>query len=145
MATIADANLGAGWRTLLCTGDKDLLAAAHDEGGGRGTFILNHHAGSYHALGPEQVLNKMGVPPHRVALYKAIAGDPGDNIPGGRKMGPVAARRLAGSYASVRQLFKHLDRLQSSDRRGLEASGLEHMLLQERLTTLRFDAPLVAV
>ncbi|WP_240730784.1 5'-3' exonuclease H3TH domain-containing protein [Deinococcus sp. S9] len=145
MATIADANLAAGWRTLLCTGDRDLLATAFDGGGGAGTFILHYDRGTYFSLGPEQVEQKMGVPPHRVALLKSVQGDSSDGIVGCPGLGPIAAKRLANEYPSVRKLFQNLDRLQSSDRKKLEAAGLEYMLLQEQLTTLRFDAPLVAV
>lgn len=145
IASVADANISAGWRTLVVSGDRDLLQVAFDGGGGAGTFILHQDKGSYHALGPEQVQAKLGVPPHRVALLKSVSGDVSDNIKGIEGLGPVAAKRLANTYPSMRAIYKNLDRLQKSDRTRLEAAGLDYALMMEQLTTLRFGIPLHAV
>ena len=144
IAAVADANLGAGWRSLLVSNDADLLQLAFDGGDTSGTFVLHQDKGMYHALGPAQVQAKLGVPPHRVALLKSLKGDSSDAIPGIPGIGPVAAKRLAGQYPSVVKVYAALHLLQKSDRQKLETAGLEYALLMETLTTLRFDAPLTA-
>ena len=118
---------------------------AYDAGDQAGTYILHYKDGDYHALGPKQVEEKVDFPPNRVALFKAIAGDTSDGLKGIEGLGPVAARRLANAYPSAKKIHDSLERLQSSDRKKLEAAGLDHFLLMERMTTLRFDATLKAV
>ncbi|WP_161883564.1 5'-3' exonuclease [Deinococcus alpinitundrae] len=143
LASLADQCLGTGVRFVIASNDKDLFALAHKGPDGSGTYLLHYDANSYCALGPSEVETKLGVPPHRVALLKAIQGDNSDNIPGIVGLGPVAAKRLANAYPSMSSIFANLERLQTSDRTKLQAAGLEEALRQETLVTLRYDTPVI--
>ena len=145
IATIADQCLGYGFRTLIVSNDQDLYQLVYDGPDKTGVYVLRQDNGSVSCITPEEVLKRKGVAPLRIPLLKAIQGDPSDNIAGVPKLGSVAAARLSGDYANVRKIFANLERLQSSDRLRLEAAGLEYVLLQENLTTLRRDAPLERV
>lgn len=144
LATVADGFVPYRVRTVIVSNDRDLLGVALDSGNRAGTFILRHEGGAYRAYGPDEVLNcpKVGVPPVRVPLFKSIAGDASDGIPGVKGLGPVAARRLAREYRSARHLFSNLDHLARGERGKFEAAGFEQLRRDERLATLNCSAPL---
>lgn len=143
IAALARSALPYGWRVVIASNDADLTQLLCDLGGGQGIYGLRSEMGAYHSIGPADVrAGKMGVPPLRVPLWKAIAGDGGDNIPGVKGLGPVAATRLANEFRTPAELFGSLDRLEKAVRTKLEAQGLEHLQLMLTLTTLRSDAPL---
>src|SRR5206468_8182571 len=52
-------------------------------------------------VGPEQVVERFGVLPEQVPDYKALAGDPSDNIPGAKGIGPKAAASLLLKYGTL--------------------------------------------
>ncbi|GAA4013559.1 hypothetical protein GCM10022631_26510 [Deinococcus rubellus] len=143
LAAMADQCLPTGVRLCCVSNDKDLLGLAFAGPDGSGTYVLHSEAGSYHALGPKEVLAKKGVPPHRIALLHALQGDASDGLKGIKGIGPVAAARLAGDFPSMKAIYRNLDRLQKSDRVALENAGEAYANLMEILTTLRFDAPIV--
>lgn len=143
IATLAQAALPYEWRIVISSNDADLHQLICDLGGGAGVFALQSDQGAYRSLGPKDVLaGKMGVPPLRVPMFKSLAGDVGDNIPGANGIGPVAARRIASEHRSVKQMFANLDRLCKADRAKVEAAGQDYLELMLTLTTLRSDAPL---
>lgn len=51
--------------------------------------------------GPDEVMEKDGVPPHLISDLKALSGDSSDNIPGVRGIGPKTAATLLNHYGSL--------------------------------------------
>lgn len=75
--------------------------------------------------------------------YKALVGDPSDNIKGVPGVGPKTATELIKRFGDVESLYKNL-----SEDRKLEAklgSFAEEAKLSKELVTLRKDAPIGAV
>lgn len=100
LATMAAKNPG---RTVLMTTDRDLYAAVNDR-----VQILDMKR---HLLGPLEVETRLGVPPHKVPLLKALAGDSSDNIPGvaliGAKSAPMICMTAATPDEAVDQASRH--------------------------------------
>ncbi len=142
IAAIADQALPSGWRTTICSNDGDLLQLVVGNGPGPGTFVLKYDKGAYSSIGARQVVAKLGVLPHRVAIFKALAGDAGDFYPGVAGLGPVAAKRLALKYGSPKALWAALPELQKSDRAALELAGFAHLELMHTLARLNHRATL---
>ncbi len=142
ISCVTQASLPYGWRCIVASADKDLYQLVCDLGDGKGVFCLTSDKGSYTSIGPSDVRAKIGVPPLRVPILKAIQGDQSDGLEGVPGLGPVAAKRLANEYRTPSQLFGNLHRLQKSDRTKLEAAGQDHLELMLDLVTLRADAPL---
>lgn len=144
LATIADQLLPYRTRTLIVSGDRDLFSLACSTGRTSGTYVMRSENGPYRVYGPEEVqaCKKTGVPPLRVPLFKALAGDSSDNLPGVPGFGPVTARRLARTHRSAQRLWDARDTLVGSERTKLEKAGLDHLLLMESLCTLNTRAPL---
>ena len=56
-------------------------------------------------IGPQQVVERMGVLPEQVPDFKALAGDASDNIPGARGIGPKAAAALLLKYGTLEAIL----------------------------------------
>lgn len=97
----------------------------------------------------EEVREKLGVPPELVTAYKALRGDPSDNIPGIRGVGPKTAAALLTEAGSFEALLASAARPSAHPSREFTrfASALagrrEELLHTRDLVTLRSDAPVV--
>ena len=52
--------------------------------------------------------------------YKALVGDTSDNIPGVRKIGPIAAAKLLTEYHDLEGIYAHIDDLKGAQKANLE-------------------------
>lgn len=76
---------------LVVTSDKDIFQLVSD----RVAVVLPSKADA--KMGPQEVLEKTGVPPSRIVEFLALTGDEVDNVPGVPGIGPkTAAKLLAG-------------------------------------------------
>jgi len=55
------------------------------------------------------VSQKYGVKPEQIADFKALVGDPSDNIPGVPSIGPKTAAKLIQQFGSIDQIYAHID------------------------------------
>src|SRR3989339_307793 len=85
---------------------------------------------------------KMGVRPDQMVDYKALRGDPSDNIPGVRGVGEKTAVDLIQRFGSLANLYKALDANQAeisdSVRRKL-IEGKDDALMSQNLCRIRTD------
>jgi 5'-3' exonuclease len=95
-----------GWRSLIVTSDKDLAAAVDDHT----DLLLVRNGGERVHHTSLTVTDVFGVPPGRIAMWKAIAGDKSDSIAGVAGLGPKAATDLAGRYATPGELWAAMSR-----------------------------------
>lgn len=57
----------------------------------------------------DAVIQKYGIKPEQIADFKALKGDPSDNIPGVPGIGDKTATKLIQQFGSVEQLYAHID------------------------------------
>ncbi|MGH2349462.1 MAG: 5'-3' exonuclease [bacterium] len=84
-------------------------------------------------VGPREVEAALGIPPALVADLKALVGDPSDDIPGVRGIGPKTAAALLKLFPSVEMLLDHLDGVLIPGVRGKLAAMRDRILLNKRL------------
>lgn len=89
------------------------------------------------AVGPAEVEATFGVKPSQVPDLRALVGDPSDDIPGVRGIGPKTAAALLKQHRTVEALLKHLDGVGMRAR--LEPMH-DRILLNKRLA-LPLDVP----
>ncbi|MBI4504343.1 MAG: DNA polymerase I [Chloroflexi bacterium] len=89
----------------------------------------------------EQVRERFGVPPGGLPDYKALVGDPSDNLPGVPGVGAKTAGKLLQTYGSVEDLYAHLDELPAKQRDTLRAH-VDQVRETKRLATIVRDAPI---
>src|SRR5918997_1274310 len=73
--------------------------------------------------------------------YKALIGDPSDNIPGVRGIGPKSAANLLGRFATVAEIYDNLDAISAKGTRKKLEEGRESAFMSLELARMRFDAP----
>src|SRR5918999_2820793 len=80
--------------------------------------------------GREEVIEDYGVTPEQIPDYKALVGDPSDNIPGVRGIGPKGAASLLREFGSVAGVYENLGSISpKGTREKLEEGGGEAVLL----------------
>ena len=103
MAAAAMAETRRGGRSLLLTTDRDAYQVVSNT-----VTVLAPRAGvrDLVRIGPEQVVERMGVLPEQVPDFKALAGDSSDNIPGAKGIGPKAAAALLLKYGTLETVLE---------------------------------------
>lgn len=93
-------------RIVILTGDKDMFQLVDER-----TFILTPQIGFSKSIlyGPQEVEAKLGIPPHKVADFKALSGDASDNYGGLRNIGPKTAVKLIRAYGSIEHMDSRFD------------------------------------
>jgi len=81
-----------------------------------------------------------GFQPASLVDYKALRGDPSDNIPGVRGIGEKTASELVKKYGTVDEVYKHILEISPTVAQKL-ADGKKDAELSRRLATIVSDAP----
>lgn len=110
IGTLARQATEQGLEVLIVTGDTDLLQLVCEHV----TVILpgRQRFGDYRVYNREAVYERYGLPPERLPEFKALVGDPSDNIPGVPGIGEKTATRLLQTFPSLKALFAGLDTIE---------------------------------
>jgi 5'-3' exonuclease len=98
LGTLAEKEAGAGGRTLLMTGDRDMFQCVNQR-----VTMLYVRTGSpgSERINPKEVKSRYGIPPKLVPDFIALRGDPSDGIPGAKGVGPKTAAELLQKHGSL--------------------------------------------
>ncbi len=83
---------------------------------------------------------KYGLTPQQFIDYKAIVGDPSDNIPGVAGIGDIGARKLLAEYKTLDGIYEHIDEITGGIHDKLVANK-DMAYLSRRLSVIVLDAP----
>ncbi len=93
----------------------------------------------------EKVKERFGILPKQVVDFKALAGDPSDNIPGAAGIGKKRAAELLQEYGSVDELYKTIEKGEAWDLKPKVKELLldykDQVFLSYDLAKARMDAP----
>lgn len=138
LGTLVQQAEGQNAEVLIVTGDMDLLQLVDEH-----TRVLTSRwrfsdTVIYDVEGVERRYD--GLPPSRLAEYKALMGDKSDNIPGVYGVGEKTATKLLKRYDSLEEVYEHLEEIATRFRNRLE-EGKEEAFLSRRLATIVRDVP----
>ena len=94
--------------TVIVTGDADTMQLVND----RVKVLYPRPRGSFSEadlFDEPAVLAKYEIKPEHIADYKALKGDPSDNIPGVKGIGDKTAVKVIQQFGSIEQIYEHLD------------------------------------
>ena len=126
---------------LISTGDKDMAQLVTP-----GITLINTMTNTI--LGPEEVVNKYGVPPELIIDFLALMGDSSDNIPGVPGVGEKTAQALLQGLGGLDTLYAEADKIAGLSFRGAKtmAAKLEQnkevAYLSYQLATIKTDVEL---
>jgi len=125
-------------RVTIVTGDRDLLQLIKDRVG----VLLPKNGFSQTKYYDEKVFTQeWGFAPTQLVDYKALRGDPSDNIPGVCGVGDKGAKKLLEQYGSVDNLYQHLGELPPALGKIL-AQGADNAGISKKLAQIVVDVPL---
>ncbi len=142
IGTIARRDEGAGWDTVIVTGDKDSLQLVTDH---TTVKLVSTRMGrtTTKDMTPESFREAYGFDPIHIIDLKALMGDASDNITGVKGIGEKTAMALAGQQPSIDGLYANLDKMdvKPAARKKL-VEGEEAARMSYDLATIRTDAPI---
>ena len=89
-------------------------------------------------LGVEELFESKGVRPDQVVDMLALMGDPTDNVPGVKGVGPKTAAKLIGEYGTLDALLANLDKVKGKTGEAIAAQK-DILPLSRRLVALKDD------
>jgi DNA polymerase-1 len=110
--------------TIILSGDLDLLQLIDEK-----TKVFSLKKGVKETLlyGKKEVQAKYGISPSEVLDFKALKGDPSDNIPGITGIGEKTAQMLLNKFGTLENLYKELE--ESSEKAKILKPKLRKLLL----------------
>ena len=141
IGTLAKQAAKRGLEAVIVSGDMDFYQLI----GGNITVIEPGRHGRA-AIEPQRVdagaaTERMGVPPEQVVDYLALVGDPSDNVPGVRGIGPKTAEGLLKRFGTLEAILKQAGEIDSKRVREALKSHEEEARLSKVLATIRTDTP----
>ena len=98
LGAFAEAEVDAGGRALIMTGDRDMYQCAAEH---VSVVFLKQRSAGFDEVDPEEVHRRYGVVPSLVPDFIALRGDPSDGLPGAPGIGPKTAAELLDRYGSL--------------------------------------------
>ena len=111
--TCLKANVKEDIETIIVTGDLDTLQLINDT-----TKVYSISRGINQAVmyDDKKVLERYGIRPDQMVDYKALRGDPSDNIPGVGGIGEKGAAKLIIEYGSLENIYDQIACLKANDK-----------------------------
>lgn len=144
LATVADQALAGGRvdEVVIATGDRDLLQLADHT---IKIYLLRSGVKDIELLDGAGVAKLLGLPPEDILDWKALRGDPSDNIIGVPGVGDKTALQLIKDFGSLDELYRQLAAGTQTSVRPRIAAALveckERVYQNKELLKLRHDAP----
>jgi DNA polymerase-1 len=141
IATLVGQAEAADLETIILTGDLDMLQLVT----GRTTLMVSLRGGMSNTLIYDlaKIEDRWGLRPDQMLDYKALKGDPTDNIPGIPGVGEKTASKLIATWGSLDALYEHLAEVTPEKLRPLLEEHRETVLESRELMRLVRDVDVV--
>jgi len=127
-----------GYFVKIISSDRDLFQLISDK---TRVICLKKGISEIIEYDRETLKADLGVLPEQIVPYKALVGDPSDNIPGVRGIGPKAAEELLAKYKDLDAIYENLPAI-GGRRQQLLETGRESAYLSLDLARIRLEGDL---
>jgi DNA polymerase-1 len=132
---------------VIATGDMDTLQLVRD---GVSVYTFGKGISETITYDRDRVMERYGFGPEHVIDYKALRGDPSDNIPGIKGIGEKTATDMIVNFGSLDNIYKTLEKNEDLlVKAGIKArmiellrNGKESAYMSYSLATIRHDTPI---
>ncbi len=128
-----------GLETIIVTGDLDTLQLVDED---TKVYTLKKGITETIIYDKEKVKEKYRIDPEKLIDFKALRGDPSDNIPGVKGIGEKTAIELLIKYGSLENIYKNLEKIKPLSLKEKLEKGKESAFLSKKLVRLIKDLPL---
>jgi DNA polymerase-1 len=125
--------------TTIVTVDLDMLQLVTDN-----TRLMTTRSGVENTViyDPARIWERYGLRPDQMIDYKALKGDPTDNIPGVPGVGEKTAAKLIAEWGTLDNLYERIDDVKPEKLREKLKEHREAVFLGRELTTIIRDLPI---
>jgi len=127
---------------IIITGDMDTLQLVDKN---TEVYTMSRGLNDTVIYNEDQVEARYGLKPSQIIDYKALRGDPSDNIPGVRGIGEKTATELLQKFHDLDSLYRALKKNRATASPRILESLKEHeadAYLSQKLATIHLEAPL---
>ncbi len=121
----------------VVTGDRDLLQLLKDNV----QVALPSRNGPDEVYDTARFIEKFGIRPDQYVDFKALVGDPSDNIPGIKGIGEKTAVPLLVAYQTLDGIYHNIEAIKGATRKKLE-EGREIAYISRELAQIKRDVPI---
>ncbi len=120
-------------QVLILSGDRDILQLVKEK-----TLVITPQIGfsKTKIYDENQVKQVFGIKPKEIPDYKALAGDPSDNYPGAKGIGPKTAAKLITQWSSVENLLDHINDIKEEKTRKILTDCRKDILVSKQLAQI---------
>ncbi len=120
-----------GKRTMILSGDKDIMQLIDGD-----IFVATPQIGFSQAkiYDRDEIIKTFKISPEQIADFKALVGDPSDNYPGVKGIGPKTAVKLLHEYQTLEHLMSNLDKLSDEKLKLLLKKNKKLLVLSKKLS-----------
>src|SRR3989339_943522 len=142
IATVAVNNKKEKVKTIIVTGDMDTLQLVDED---TEVYTMKKGVNDIVVYNTKAVEERYGLKPEQMIDYKALRGDPSDNIPGVKGIGEKTAADLIQKFGTLENLYKNKNKL--AEKKVSAAviakilSGEKEALFSKHLVTLVSTVP----
>ncbi len=127
-----------GLDTTIVTGDLDMLQLVTDH-----TRLMTTRSGVENTIlyDPARIAERFDLVPGQMIDYKALKGDPTDNIPGVPGVGEKTAAKLIREFGTLEALYERIDEVKPDKLRDKLVEHRESVFMGKDLSTIVRDLP----
>ncbi|HEY3297092.1 MAG TPA: DNA polymerase I, partial [Armatimonadota bacterium] len=139
IGTVARRASEEGYDVTIVTGDKDAFQLVNPQ---VKVMITVKGVTETKIYDEAAVEERYGLRPDQLRDFKALVGDPSDNIPGVKGIGEKTAEKLVNQFGTIENLYDQLESVENVKLRRLLSNSAENAVLSKRLATIVTDVPL---
>ncbi|MBN1332090.1 DNA polymerase I [Candidatus Dojkabacteria bacterium] len=124
---------------IIVTGDKDIFQLVNKD---TKVYLSGSAFSKSKLYDAAEVKKKMGFGPEYVIDYKALRGDPSDNIPGVAGIGDKGALELLNKFGHLDKILENIDKIETKRVKTALEKGVEDAKLSRKLATIFTDIPI---
>jgi len=127
------------FKVLIFSGDKDILQLVC-----KNVFVISPQNNfNINILYDEsKVIEKLSMKPDKIPELKALTGDPSDNYPGAKGIGPKTAVSLLKEFDSLDNLYQNIDHVKNDRIKKILIDNKDNVFLSKKLATIITDVDL---
>ncbi|MDP2860180.1 MAG: 5'-3' exonuclease H3TH domain-containing protein, partial [bacterium] len=123
---------------LIITGDLDTLQLIDNN---IRVYTMKKGLSDTMIYGEKEVEKRYGLKVSQMIDYKALRGDPSDNIPGVRGIGEITATSLLKEFKTLDNLYKNVDKVKSKNVAEKLKKDKQMAYFSKSLATIRLNVP----
>jgi len=124
--------------SIILTGDLDTLQLV---GPDSKVYVMRTGVSKAVMYDRQEIFKKYGLASSQMVDFKSLIGDPSDNIPGAKNIGPKTAAGLLKKFKTLKCIYQNLAKIAPSVAENLKVSQ-QQVLLAKKLVTIDADAPI---